>query len=388
MEPEILPPTSHPVQKSAAPQPSALPAVDAENEIKTERGLSWVFIGDHGLRAGWSVFLFAAATFVFLLTVGTLEMLFATRLFHQKPGAFTPFSAMLQESSSVLAILCAGWLLARIEGRRLMDFNLSGPSRLPHFLSGLAAGFAALSLLVCFMRLGGWIAFGPAALHGSAIFTYAVLWAVAFLLVGCFEEGSFRGYLQFTFTRGLNFWWAAAFNALLCLILAALTLINHPTGSAFSGVYAFVLLGLPPCLLLQLQKAPSTGFWNAAWVTSTLFGFIHTGNGGENWVGIFAAAAIGLVFCVSLRLTGSIWWAIGCHAAWDWAETFFYGTADSGLVATGHFLSTTPTGNALWSGGADGPEGSLLVLPVIALLLALLLVLYSRNRRTASPKSI
>ncbi|WP_162601686.1 hypothetical protein [Occallatibacter savannae] len=73
--------------------------------------------------------------------------------------------------------------------------------------------------------------------------------------------------------------------------------------------------------------------------------------------------------------------AIGCHAAWDWAETYFYGTADSGFVAPGHLFSTKPMGNPLWSGGADGPEGSLLVIPVVLLLLAWLLFLHSRRPR-------
>ena len=81
----------------------------------------------------------------------------------------------------------------------------------------------------------------------------------------------------------------------------------------------------------------------------------------------------------SVRVTGTAWWAIGCHAAWDWAETFFYGTADSGLQPQGHYLTTNPVGNALWSGGADGPEGSLLVIGAILLLLALLLVVYGRR---------
>jgi membrane protease YdiL (CAAX protease family) len=146
------------------------------------------------------------------------------------------------------------------------------------------------------------------------------------------------------------------------------------------GVYIVAALGLVPCLLLQLRKAEGANFWQAAWVTSTLFGFIHTGNGGENWIGIFAAAAIGFVFCVSVRVTGSAWWAIGCHAAWDWAETYFYGAADSGYVATGHYLSTSPAGSALWSGGTDGPEGSVLVLGVILLLLIGLLVIYGRRK--------
>ena len=87
---------------------------------------------------------------------------------------------------------------------------------------------------------------------------------------------------------------------------------------------------------------------------------------------------------MSVRVTGSAWWAIGCHAAWDWAETYFYGTPDSGFVAQRHFLTTTPTGNTLWSGGTDGPEGSLLVAPVILLLLGILLAVYGRKREAVA----
>jgi membrane protease YdiL (CAAX protease family) len=134
---------------------------------------------------------------------------------------------------------------------------------------------------------------------------------------------------------------------------------------------------------MQLTNARSAGFWQAVWVTSTLFGFVHTGNNGENWIGIFAAAAIGFVFCVSVWVTGSAWWAIGCHAAWDWAETYFYGTADSGFASKGHFLTSSPTGKAFWSGGTDGPEGSVLVLGAILLLLVALITIYGRGR-TAS----
>ena len=55
------------------------------------------------------------------------------------------------------------------------------------------------------------------------------------------------------------------------------------------------------------------------------------------------------------------------------------------MVAQGHYLTATPAGNALWSGGADGPEGSLLVIAVILLLLVALLVLYGRARHAPVP---
>jgi membrane protease YdiL (CAAX protease family) len=296
-----------------------------------------------------------------------------------KEAIFAPKSAFFAEVGSFLAMLGAAAVVALIERRRILDYNLTGPGRSRHFFFGLAAGFIALSLLIGALAVGGWLHFGSVGLSGSAIFRYAALWGCTFLLVGCVEEGLFRCYGLFTLARGINFWWALGLVAAVCA-----DLILRTSGSAAWGVYVIALLGLFPCLALHQRAAPRSGFWQAAWVTSTFFGFLHTGNGGENWIGIFAAAFIGFVFCVSVRVSGSAWWAIGCHAGWDWAETFFYGTADSGLTPRGHYLTSMPAGNPLWSGGTDGPEGSLLVLGVILLLLVALLVVY--GRKVAAPR--
>ena len=336
------------------------------------RGLRWIFIGDQGLRAGWSV-----AIFIAMFRLIGFAVSVTNRRFHYlgKQTEFTASAAFKGELVALVMVLLAVGVVALIEHRSLLDFNLKGPHRLLNFLSGLAAGFLALSTLVWSMDWGGWLHFGPHALSGAQIFQYAALWGGAFLLVGCVEEGVFRCYFQFTLTRGINFWWALACVGAICL-----RLVLHVRGNGVWGVYAIALLGLVPCALLHFSKAQSSGFWQAAWVTSTTFGFVHTGNNGENWIGIFAAAFIGFVFCVSVWVTGSAWWAIGCHAAWDWAETYFYGTADSGFVAQGHFLSTATTGNPLWSGGADGPEGSLLVIAVCLLLLLALVVIYGPKK--------
>ena len=206
------------------------------------------------------------------------------------------------------------------------------------------------------------------------------LWAIAFLLTGFSEEGMTRCYMLFTLTRGINYWWAI--GSVACFSLFALA---NPHSNGAGGVYLMTALGVVPCLLLHLRKSPSASFWEAAWFTSTLFGYIHTFNKGETWIGIFSAAAIGFAFCVSVRLTGSAWWAIGFHAAWDWTQTFFYGTADSGLVAHGHFLTTNPSGAVLWSGGSAGPEGSLLVIPTVLLVIVALVVIYGRRKSDAQP---
>ena len=176
--------------------------------------------------------------------------------------------------------------------------------------------------------LGGWLHFDRTALHAAQALKYGSIWAAVFLLVGLCEEGGFRCYLQTTLTRGINFWWALAGVGGICLLL-----LTKTAAQGAGGVYMMALLGLVPCWLLHRRRSAGAGFWQAAWLTSTIFGYYHTGNNGETWIGIFAAALIGFIFCVSVRLTGSAWWAIGCHTAWDWAETYFYGTADSGFVS-------------------------------------------------------
>lgn len=374
MEPERQPETESKVtdQIAAIDAPDATAVVGAEEPEAPYRGLKWIFIGPEGLRAGWSVLIFFTLLFGFIAGLGYL---FASLHLISK-GAITPRTAIFSELFQVIALIAAAGIVALIEHRSILDYNLRGSRRAIHFFSGLIIGFLALSALVGGLAAGHWISFGPATLTGSAIAKYAVVWGAVFLMVGCFEEGTMRCYLQFTFTRGLNFWWAAGIIAALCGLLMWRT-----KGDGAWGVYIIALLGLVPCFLLHVNKVPSSGFWQAAWLTSTLFGAGHTGNSGEHWIGIFAAAFIGFVFCVSVWLTGSAWWAIGCHAAWDWAETYFYGTADSGFVAPGHLFSTKPVGNPLWSGGTVGPEGSLLIIPVVLLMLAWLLIIYRRPKQ-------
>ena len=80
--------------------------------------------------------------------------------------------------------------------------------------------------------------------------------------------------------------------------------------------------------------------------------------------------SIGLFFCFTVRRTGTLWFAIGLHASWDWAQSYVYGVADSGMMAQGHLLNPSFQGPAWLTGGSVGPEGSVLVFVVIGLLFA------------------
>jgi membrane protease YdiL (CAAX protease family) len=371
MEPEVEP--------SQFPSPTLQPASEIASAVVPPeppeapyRGLRWIFIGDDGLRAGWSVAIFFALMIPFVFAFGTL---FNKLHLTGGKGDFSAKTAFFGEGGAFLAMVLAAWIVSKIERRKLFDYNLTGPHRVARFSGGLVAGFVALSALISGLYAGGWLHFGPVALSGTSILTNAALWGAAFFLVGCVEEGVMRCFLLFTLARGINFWWALGLVGLMCG-----DLMIRAKGNGVWGVYGLAILGLVPCVALFVKNARGAGFWYATWVTSTFFGYGHTGNNGENWIGIFAAGGIGAVFCVSVKVTGSAWWAIGCHAAWDWAETYFYGTADSGMAAQGHLLTSAPAGAALWSGGADGPEGSLLVIGVVLLLLLAMLAVYGRRK--------
>jgi membrane protease YdiL (CAAX protease family) len=342
---------------------------------REHNAFDWVFIGPQGLRSGWSILLFYSMYYLFRIFLGTI---FYTAGLVGETFDDSASSVFIVELIPFLSLLASAAVMALLEGRRIGSYNLSGPRGVLRFALGVVIGFLALSMLVGMLACGGWLQFDAASLSGAQILRFAALWGCAFLVVALVEEGLFRCYALFTVARGINFWWALATEAVLCG-----DMFLHSRSDGAWGVYILALLGFFPCLILHQKSAPRSGFWQAAWVTSTAFAFYHTSNHGENWIGVFAAGAIGFVFCLSVRLTGSAWWAIGIHTAWDWAETFFYGTADSGLQGKGHFLGASPVGNPLWSGGSDGPEGSLLVLVVILALFLFLLATYGRRKQPA-----
>ena len=182
-----------------------------------------------------------------------------------------------------------------------------------------------ITVIILLIHAFGGFSFGSLAMHGDQILPYAALWSLTFLVVGFFEEFMFRGYTQFTLSTGI-------------------------------------------------------GFWPAAIILSALFGAVHLLNPGEGPVGALSVFVIGMFFCLTLERTGSLWFAVGLHAAFDWGETFFYAVPDSGIVSPGHLLNSSLHGPAWLSGGTIGPEGSVMTFAVIAAATVLFLLIYRRPR--------
>jgi hypothetical protein len=87
-------------------------------------------------------------------------------------------------------------------------------------------------------------------------------------------------------------------------------------------------------------------------------------------------ALIGMFACVALRRTGSLWFPIGWHTAFDWGESFFYSVADSGQFVGGHLFNAHINGGGWLSGGTVGPEASIFNIVVTLAGIALLFFVF------------
>ena len=264
-----------------------------------------VFFDGDGLRPGWGLAFYVAMFYV-------LESLASRWAGSLDLGASGLWSMMLEEFGVFVAAAVPAVVLARVEDRPWGAYGLPGRRAFGKlFWVGALWGFASITLLLGTMYGLQVFEVGHLAIHGMRSVKFAAFWGLYFLLVGLFEDFHFRGYLQFTLTRGI-------------------------------------------------------GFWPAALLLSGYFGWSHRLNEGERWSGLLAAAVIGLFFCLTLRRTGNLWFAVGFHAAWDWGETFFYSVPDSGTIFPGHLLKSSLHGPQWLSGGMVGPEGSVLCFVVIA----------------------
>ena len=332
--------------------PEAFPA-----EPETPQQLSLarrIFFGPFGLRAGWSLLIYFAILASIVFSVRAVSHHYKAKAHdaavaaaraagkpapsgaEAKPDPNAPMTivpGMEQEGITFVVIFLVSLVMAAIERRRFTAYGLGGQRAISRFLTGAVWGVAALSLLVGSLRVFHLISFDAQLDHGWAILGYGGALLFLFLLVGLLEEYIFRGYLQFTLTRGL--------------------------------------VGLGN--LISPTHGRTIAFWIATLITSGLFFLAHTGNGGQDAVGLLLVFLGGIAFVVALWRTGSLWWAIGFHMAWDWSQSFLYGVPDSGLLVQGRLFATHSMGNPVLSGGTVGPEGSVFCIPILILIIVVLL---------------
>jgi len=95
-------------------------------------------------------------------------------------------------------------------------------------------------------------------------------------------------------------------------------------------------------------------------LTTVAFSAVHGSNPHVGVLALVNIALAGLLLGMILLVTGSLWWAIGLHAGWNFATSFVADLPVSGLVLVdAPLIEVTAAGNPLLTGGAFGLEGGL-----------------------------
>jgi membrane protease YdiL (CAAX protease family) len=282
-----------------------------------------IFVGPSGVRAGWRFLAYAAI--LIALENGCQRFLVPSALTALRAGnGLTAQALLVIEVFEGLAVLVATALLAAFERRRIDAYGL--PARLAfgqRFWEGAAIGvIGAGAVGVAMVAVGAMVVHGL-ALRGSDLIIQAALWLAVMVLVGLNEEYMFRGYPLQALTRGM-------------------------------------------------------GFWPAAVGLSLLFGAAHLMKPDENAIDIGNIVLLGLLLCLTVRRTGSLWLAAGFHCTFDFMQFFVIGTPNGGAQPVGHLLDVAFPGPAWANGGPLGTEASYFMLPVIALLFAYVLLRYPK----------
>jgi uncharacterized protein len=291
-----------------------------------------IFIGPNGLRAGWRFAMFLALS---IPTALGLDWLVTHVLHYQSSPGWNPRDFLVDGASTLSVAVFAAWLMSKLERRAFADYGLTRRGAFGRqFWLGLLWGLIPSIIIVVMIWALGGAAFHGLALHGRALFSSAVLWGLAFLLLGFGEEFLYRGYAQFTLSTGM-------------------------------------------------------GFWPAAALLSAVFGAVHYfGKPMESWRDGVSVALYGLFWCFTLRRTGSLWFAIGFHAMSDYADMVIFAepnTGNHGQSLSGHLLNITYHGPDWLTGGPCGTEASALVFLILAALFLLFHRLYPPRIPTTTP---
>lgn len=265
-----------------------------------------------GLRGPWRAGLYLVLVMGLVLVVAVA----ATHLpLPIAQSQVTPFFIGINELLLLLPVLAATALLAWLEGCRFAQASFLGAGAW-RLWPGTAAGLSLLALTLLGIGLTGHAHLVSGGLTLPSALGHALAWGAVTLLIAATEELAFRGYLLRVLTR--------------------------------------------------------RSFWPGAVFTSLLFGALHLGNQGEAWLGASNVTLAGLLLALAVQRTGALWWSIGFHFGWDYAENFLFGTPDSGQLCAGALLRVQPVGTPWLSGAAAGPEGS--VIAFFLLLLAIVAV--------------
>ena len=170
---------------------------------------------------------------------------------------------------------------------------------------------------------------------------------------------------------------------LFAFVMAILLAVGvyHPAGwgttSGLANGFSFAVMAaiteeiLFRGLLFRLSSK-LVGTWGALIITSALFGLAHKANPGAT-IGSSVAIALeaGVLLGAAYAATQRLWLPIGLHIGWNFTEGPLFGMTLSGNKMTEGVLRGSLSGPGIMTGGAFGPEAS-----IVAVMVCLVAALY------------
>ena len=118
--------------------------------------------------------------------------------------------------------------------------------------------------------------------------------------------------------------------------------------------------------------------------SAVIFGAVHLSNNGAHWVTLLSVTLAGLMWTTVFIVSRNIWVVAAHHCCWN-ATIFMIGVPLSGEDWRAQALfETVSHGSVLWTGGAFGPEDSLINVFVS---IAICVALWRLARRTGEKQS-
>ncbi|PYL02718.1 MAG: hypothetical protein DME32_05740 [Verrucomicrobia bacterium] len=276
---------------------------------RARSSIASIFIGPDGLRAGWKFLLFALGIELGALIVEEPLAQVLARYFAINLRELSAPALLIREFVFCLSVFLVTGIAALAERRRIDSYGLPIEQAFGKFFwKGMLAGLLVVLFVAGAMILSGAMVLHGLALHGSDLAMFTLLWFVANILIGLSEEYTFRGY-------GLQSLWRGA------------------------------------------------GFWPATLITTAIFAGDHLEKPGENAIDLGMIFFLGLILCLSVRKTGSLWWAVGWHTGFDFGQLFLIGTRNGGQTPVGRLFNVTFPGPAWLNGGELGTEASIFMMP-------------------------
>ncbi len=296
-----------------------------------------IFVNAEGrLRSGWRVLVqfvgWRVALIAFLIPLSVAY------------NARSAWGYGLSAFVYILGGLGVTWIIVRrLDRRKFSDygFRLSREWGLD-LAVGLALGALIVSAVFAVEQLAGWV---QVTSYSQTIFAGPlIVSALGILLVDIGiafnEELVFRGYQLHNLTEGIPF-----------------------ARKSRWGLFLVVLL------------------------TSFVFMLMHLGSPNGNWLGWINITLAGVLLSWGYLQTGQLALPIGLHTAWNFFEEFVFGYPINGETPSAWLFGSQVSGPDLWTGGAFGPDGGL-ILTLMLLIVALLIAGWVRVReRVGFPQS-